>query len=181
MLSTQDVELDDTSLTGGGQHIEVPAGAMFVRITITGVVARSDATDPGPSAVGFAELGLGEHTEVVDLADRRHERRRRTTPLAIVLTRLRTDPLNSWRSDPEPQDRSRASRLAPIATSRYVSRCVAMTAASDDVLNRLAGVATATSNRRLTGDPQSTGAACDRRRSDDGMDLTVLQRRSARR
>ena len=30
--------------------------------------------------------------------------------------------------------------------------------AADDVLNRLAGVATATSNRRLTGDPQSTGA-----------------------
>ena len=99
---SQDVGLDDTSLTGGGQHITVPAGATFVRITITGVVARPDATDPGPSAVGFAELGLGAHTEVVTLpTDATNVAA--TTPLAIVLTRLRTDPLNRWRSDPEPK------------------------------------------------------------------------------
>jgi arabinofuranan 3-O-arabinosyltransferase len=153
---SQDVELDATSLTGGGQPIAVPAGATFVRITITGVVARADATDPGPSAVGFAELGLGGHTEVVTLpTDATNVAA--TTPLAIVLTRLRTDPLNRWRSDPEPK----IVRDFTLGSDRDFSAHVTLrrnARAADDVLNRLAGVTTATSNRRLTGDPQSTGA-----------------------
>ena len=152
---SQDVELGETSLTGGGQRIDVPAGATFVRITIIGLVARPDATDPGPSAVGFAELGLGKHTEVVTLpTDATNVAA--TTPLAIVLTRLRTDPLNRWRSDPEPQ----IVRDFTLGSDRDLSAHVTIRRndrAADDVLNRLAGVATATSNRRLTGDPQSTG------------------------
>ena len=152
---SQDVELDETSLTGGGQHIAVPAGATFVRITIAGLVARPDATDPGPSAVGFAELGLGKHSEVVTLpTDATNVAA--TTPLAIVLTRLRTDPLNRWRSDPEPQ----IVRDFTLGSDRDFSAHITLrrdARATDDVLNRLAGVATATSNRRLTGDPQSTG------------------------
>ena len=99
---SQVVALDDSSLHGTGQRVDVPPGSTFARITITAVEARPGGTDPGPSAVGFAELGLGAHPEVVTVpsdtsgvsAD---------TPLAIVLTRLRTDPLNRWRSDPEPR------------------------------------------------------------------------------
>ncbi|MBK5334049.1 MAG: DUF3367 domain-containing protein, partial [Ilumatobacteraceae bacterium] len=148
---SQDVELDETSLTGGGQHIAVPAGATFVRITISGLVPRPDATDPGPSAVGFAELGLGKHSEVVTLPTDATTVAA-TTPLAIVLTRLRTDPLNRWRSDPEPQ----IVRDFTLGSDRDFSAHITLrrdARATDDVLNRLAGVATATSNRRLTGDP----------------------------
>ena len=42
------------------------------------------------------------------------------TPLAVVLTRLRTDPLNRWRSDPEPQ----MVRDFTIGTDRDVCRDV---------------------------------------------------------
>jgi arabinofuranan 3-O-arabinosyltransferase len=65
--ASQVADLDDRSLSGTGQPIEAPAGATLVRITITGVVPRPGGTDPGPSAVGFAELGLGAHREVVSL------------------------------------------------------------------------------------------------------------------
>jgi hypothetical protein len=90
--------------------------------------------------VGFAELGLGAHTEVVTLpsdaatvaAD---------TPVTVVLTRLRTDPLNRWRSDPEP-------RMVRQFTARLRSRLTARIAlrrndrASDELLNTLSGVTT---------------------------------------
>ena len=149
------LQLDETSLTGTGQRVPVPAFATFVRVTITGLEARPDGTDPGPSAVGFAELGLGKHSEVVTLpADATSVSA--TTPLAIVLTRLRTDPLNRWRSDPEPQ----IIRDFTLGSDRDFSTRVTLrrdARATDDVLNRLAGVATATSNRRLTGDPKSAG------------------------
>ncbi|MEO7369409.1 MAG: alpha-(1-_3)-arabinofuranosyltransferase family protein, partial [Ilumatobacteraceae bacterium] len=154
--AVQVVDLDETSLVGSGQRIAVPAGATFVRITIAGVTARPDGTDPGASAVGFAELGLGSHPEVVSVPTDASNVPV-ATPLAVVLTRLRTDPLNRWRSDPEPQ----IIRNVSIATDRDLTARFTLRRndrASDAVLNRLAGVATATSNRRLTGDPQSTAA-----------------------
>ncbi|MEY2554113.1 MAG: arabinofuranan 3-O-arabinosyltransferase, partial [Ilumatobacteraceae bacterium] len=154
---SQVMALDDSSLQGSGQRVEVPVGAMFARITIEAVADRPDGTDPGPSAVGFAELGLGEHREVVKLPTNATNVSPQT-PLALVLTRLRTDPLNRWRSDPEPTlmraftlgfDRS----LTAVVTLRVDGR------AADSVLEQLAGITTATSNRRLTGDPHATGAA----------------------
>ncbi len=154
--AAQVVDLDDTSLQGGGQRIDVPPGSRSVRITIDSVADRPGAADPGPSAVGFAELGLGAHREVVtvpsDVTDVPAQ-----TPLAIVLTRLRTDPLDRWRSDPEP-NMIRAFTLGSVRglvgtiTLRRDAR------APDAVLNTLAAVQTATANRRLTGDPHSTAA-----------------------
>ncbi len=152
----QFVELDDTSLQGSGQRMDVPPGSTFVRITITAIATRPGGTDPGGSAVGFADLGLGAHREVVRLPANATAVSAET-PLALVLTRLRTDPLNRWRSDPEPlvvreftldSDRSLAARFTLRRNART----------SDDVINHLAGVDTATSNRRLTGDPGSTAA-----------------------
>jgi arabinofuranan 3-O-arabinosyltransferase len=154
-IASQDIELDDRSLAGDGQPIDVPAGATFARITITGVVPRPGASDPGPSAVGFAELGLGAHAEVVSLPDDTSVDS--NTPLAVVLTRLRTDPLNRWRSDPEP----RVVREFTMPSPREMSATFTLhrnDRAPDDVLNQLAGVETATSNRRLTGDPGSTAS-----------------------
>ncbi len=136
--------------------MEVPPGSTFVRITIMSVADRPGGTDPGPSAVGFAELGLGAHREVVTVPSDT-DAVSTGTPLAIVLTRLRTDPLNRWRSDPEPQ----LLRQFTLASARDFAATVTVrrnARASDATLNGLAGVDTATSNRRLTGDPHSIGA-----------------------
>jgi arabinofuranan 3-O-arabinosyltransferase len=152
--ASQVVTLDDTSLSGTGQQIDVPPGAKFVGITIIAVTPRPGATDPGASAVGFADLGLGAHREVVTVpADTASVSRQ--TPLAIVLTRLRTDPLDRWRSDPE----SQMIREFTVPSDRKFNAEFTIrrdARASDEVLNRLDGVETATSNRRLTGDPQSS-------------------------
>jgi arabinofuranan 3-O-arabinosyltransferase len=154
--NAQTIDLDDTSLTGGGQRIDVPAGSQSVSISITAVTGRPGGTDPGASAVGFADLGLGIHPEVVRLPTDATGVGP-STPLAVVMTRLRTDPLNRWRSAPEP----RLLREFEVGTDRqfgaqFVLRRNAR--ASDEVLNRLAGVGAATSNRRLIGDPDSTAA-----------------------
>ena len=154
--ASQVVDLDAISLVGTGQHIEVPPGATSARITIAAVTSRPGASDPGASAVGFAELGLGVHAEAVSLP-RDATGVAPTTPLAIVMTRLRTDPLNRWRSDPEP----RLIRQFTLATDRNLTTRFTLRRddrSSDDVMNQMAAVVTATSNRRLTGDPGSTAA-----------------------
>ena len=147
-----DVPLGPSSLSLPGQHLDLPDNSAL-RITITGIVPLPEGTDTGPSAVGFAELGLGTHTEVVQLptydapAD---------TPLAVVLTRLRTDPLNRWRSDPE----QRLVRSFATATDRTFHGTVTLRPngrASDRVLNQLLGDTGTIANRRLTGDIASRG------------------------
>ena len=147
-----DVPLNPASLVPPGQHFDVPDHSAL-RISITGVSYPPGATDTGPSAVGFAELGLGSHTEVVSLpsydapAD---------TPLAVVLTRLRTDPLNRWRSDPEP----RLIREFATATDRTFDGTVTLrlnARSSDRVLNQVVEETGPTANRRLTGDTGSRG------------------------
>lgn len=151
-----DVALDASSLQGEGQHVDVPDGARFVSITITGVIERPGATDPGPSAVGFAELGLGVHAEVVSMPNDVGAVPA-GTPLAVVLTRLRTDPLDRWRSDPEP----RLVRAFTVGEDQSLDATITLhrnDRAPDAVLNALAGVSAATANRRLTGDPDSVGA-----------------------
>ena len=107
------VDLDDRSLGGDGQRIDIEPtdDAATARITI---VATSDPLPPiGPAigGVGFAEidLGLGPTTEYIrppvdgltasaDAPD---------TPLTLVFSRLRVDPTHRWRSDPEPAMRRR--------------------------------------------------------------------------
>ena len=60
---SQDVELDDSSLHGQRPAHRGPAGATFVGSPSTGRRDRPDGTDPGPSAVGFAELGVAGTAE----------------------------------------------------------------------------------------------------------------------
>jgi arabinofuranan 3-O-arabinosyltransferase len=158
---SQFIDVDETSLHDQGQKVTVPPGASFVRITITGVQPRPGATDPAPSAAGFAELGLGVHSEVVRLPDD-VSTDSPSTPLAVVLTRLRTDPLNRWRSDPEP----RLIRQFALGTPRDMTMQITLRRndrASDLTLNTLAGLTAATANRRLTGDAEATA-----RQANDG-------------
>lgn len=98
------IALGPESLTGAGQAVQIP-GTGALTITIEAVANRPGGTDTGPSGVGFAELGLGTNHEVVTTP--RLPSVAATTPLSIVLTRLRVDAADRWRSDPEPTlDRS---------------------------------------------------------------------------
>ena len=152
--SVSDVALDGTSLTAPGQAVTVPAGVELT-ITITGVGTREGGTDTGPSAVGFAELGIGAHPEIVRTpvtavaADP-------AAPTAVVLTRLRVDARNRWRSDPEPT----LQREFTIAADHTFDTTVVLRRndrAADAVLDALDGIGGATADRRLTGVPSARG------------------------
>ncbi len=76
--------------------------------------------------------------------------------MSLVLTRERTDPLDRWRSDPEP------SMVRRLTLPRAMSTDAAVTLrldrrATDDVLASLTGETAATSSKRLTGNPDATG------------------------
>ena len=95
-----DIELDETSFEG--QTISDPSFADMTTldIEITDVSDGDAALAASRAGVGFAEvdLGRGPTTEVIRVpVDAVTE-----GPLAIVLTRLRVDPSDPWRGDPEP-------------------------------------------------------------------------------
>lgn len=154
MLQPQHVVLGPESLTGEGQLVEVPGGP--ITITITGVGPRPGGTDTGPSAVGFAELGIGAHREIVrtpitavDAAD--------DAPLAVVLTRWRVDPRNRWRSDPEPT-MIREFTLPTERTFEVTATLQRNSRAADAVQNELDGISgEVVANRHLMGVPSARG------------------------
>ena len=151
-----DVALGPESLRGEGQLVDL-ADDGPVTITITGVAERIGGTDTGPSAVGFAELGMGINTEVVrvpvtELAVAED------TPTAVVLTRLRVDPRNRWRSDPE-QTIERTFTLATDHDFTVTATVLPNDRAPESVLDSLDLLSgTTTSNRHLIGVPSARGA-----------------------
>jgi arabinofuranan 3-O-arabinosyltransferase len=147
-----DVVLDPASLSAPGQTVKVNPD-LPVRITITSVEPIDGGTDVGPSAVGFAEIGVGPHLEWIrtPAVDTPVE-----VPTAVVLTRERVDPLNRWRSDPEPTMRRQFSLTQPHSFTGTV-RLRLDARASDNVLNALDGSDGPVADRRLTGDPASRG------------------------
>src|SRR6185312_14157526 len=150
-----DVTLDPRSLTTPGQVVDgLPHSG--VTITITAVGPRPGGTDTGPSAVGFADLGLGANREVVDVPTGVLDRTDPATPVAVVLSRERTDPLDRWRSDPEPLMVRRLALPRPLAATAAVTLRLDRRA-SDSVLAGLTGQGAALADRRLTGNPDATG------------------------
>ncbi|MEY4338337.1 MAG: hypothetical protein RLZ14_187, partial [Actinomycetota bacterium] len=147
-----DVVLDPASLSAPGQTVKVNPD-LPVRITITSVEPVDGGTDVGPSAVGFAEIGVGPHLEWIrtPAVDTPVE-----VPTAVVLTRERVDPLNRWRSDPEPTMRRQFSLTQPHSFTGTV-RLRLDARASDTVLNAIDGSDGPVADRRLTGDPASRG------------------------
>ena len=153
--SPSDVAIGLESLIDEGQAVEVTAGVPLT-ITITGVAERPDGTDTGPSAVGFAELGLGINTEVVRVPVTEVDAAP-DTPTAVVLTRLRVDPRNRWRSDPEPT-MQREFTLATDHDFTVTATVQPNDRAPESVLDALDLVSgVTTSNRHLTGVPSARG------------------------
>ncbi len=107
------LDLDDTSRSSTGQTLPLPASGTTVRLTIAATAAAPGSGDglvaTGLDAVGFAEIrtGLGPTVEVtrppIDWLARSARASLVGTPIDQVLTRLRVDPANRWRRDPEPR------------------------------------------------------------------------------
>jgi arabinofuranan 3-O-arabinosyltransferase len=106
--TAQRVELDDTSRTGAGQRVDIEPtdGPTTITVEIAAVTAPQPAIGAASGAVGFSEidLGLGPTVEFIrppidglDASTSAPD-----TPVEMVFTRLRIDPTDRWRSDPEP-------------------------------------------------------------------------------
>jgi len=157
------VDLTEASLVAPGQPIDVPASAGPVTITIEAVIAIDGASDPGATAVGFAELGPVAH-ETTMLPAEPMDAITPDRPLAIVVTRLRVRATDRWRDDPE-RSMSRTFTLPVARTFDTTITLRINDRASDDVLAttagrrdvpiasaRLAGVRTAVGSAAFDGD-----------------------------
>ncbi|MDG2039682.1 MAG: alpha-(1-_3)-arabinofuranosyltransferase family protein [Ilumatobacter sp.] len=155
------VVLDDRSLTGTGQRIDIaPTGGPSV-VTIT-IVGTSDPQPPvaeAIGAVGFAEIGVGLAPTVeyirppIDAASVAPPE----TALSFVFNRLRADPQDRFRSDPEPVLRRRFE----VATPRMFDADITLRvpgAANGDLLSRLLAEPV-TESGHLAGTPTARGAA----------------------
>lgn len=82
----------------------LPAGASGLVVTIDGLIGGVPGTESIAAGVGFAEfdLGLGPTREVVRVPTDAIGAGRAGVPLTFVFTRVRTDPADRWRDDPEP-------------------------------------------------------------------------------
>jgi arabinofuranan 3-O-arabinosyltransferase len=162
---TIDVDLGPESYSTDGQEIVNPGFSSMstVEIEIVGVSEGDPALAASRAGVGFTEidLGRGPTTELirvpVDALDVPDD-----TALAIVLTRLRTDPSNPWRSDPEPA----LVRSFSLATPRSFETdlTLRLDRNADDtaiaaLLSEAGVVTTASADRRLTGSVEARGAS----------------------
>ena len=151
------VALDERSEQGAGQRVDGGTGRRT--ITITKIAARGGGADSGPSAVGLAEIGpVGSETIVLPSLTAAQAPDR--TPLAVVLTRLRHDPADRWRADPEPV----LSRSFQLPTARTFLPQVTLRLdrrAPDAVLARWFGGPRAVATRRLAGSLMGGWAALD--------------------
>ncbi len=160
-----DVDLGPESTTAQGQRISDPAFSSMesLDIEITGVSAGDSAVAASRSGVGFTEidLGRGPTTEVIRLPEDALSAVD-DAPLALVMTRLRTDPSDPWRSDPEPN----LVRSFSLETARQFETDVTLRldrrAGDDAIAELLTGVSateTPVANRRLTGSTEALGTA----------------------
>ena len=180
------VALDESSLVGDGQRIDIDPTTASSRITlrITGTGTGTDVSPFGDAirGVGFAtiDVGLEPTTEMirvpVDATDAMTTAGA-TTPLSVVLTRLRTDPTDRWRSDPEPALR----REFDVPNDAAFDTSVVLRAdqrMDDAALAELLGEPVA-ATAHLTGVPGARGAVRRRRRRGHIVDHAVRLARRA--
>lgn len=154
-----DVELTDDSTTGG-QTVELGAApAHDVEIEIAGVTAGEPGRAASRAAVGFAEIDLGLGPTVELIRPPQAALDAATGPLSLVLTRLRVDPLDRWRADPEPE----LARVFRLPDDRVLDATVTLRfdqrAADAELAALLGAVPEVTANGHLTGAPRHRGAA----------------------
>ena len=147
--------LDESSRSASGQHIVLPPGSTpRIEIEVTGTNVARQRSYRGWGPVGFAEVrldGTPPTEEVVSLPTR--------VPavadghLTVVLTRLRADPHDRWRSDPEPT-LVRDVTLASTATLSPQTALRLNPSVDDATLDRLLGLDPAlAATSRLPGSP----------------------------
>ncbi len=151
--------LDESSWNGTGQELRFEVTIDRIDITIDAVEGGTPFTGSAVAAVGFSEIdaGSGPAVEVVRPPHDALAELPADTPLAVTFTRLRTDPMDRWRDDPEPVmvrefDIPSGRRFDVGLTLRVDAR------APDAALADLFGwpvVATT----RLTGSPRHAGVA----------------------
>jgi arabinofuranan 3-O-arabinosyltransferase len=157
-------ERPPTGPSTAGQALQLPARGTTIRLTIAATGAGPGSGDglvaTGLDAVGFAEIRttLGPSVEVtrppVDWVATTEPSAR----IDHVLTRLRVDPANRWRSDPEP----RLVRDVAVFAGQEseVLATVRLAPQADDVLiAELLGLGGATASARLHGTPSAGGWA----------------------
>jgi len=132
------VSLDGRSLAGAGQRIDVDGAAgSTVDIVITGTSAPQPPIAAAIGAVGFAEieLGLAPTVEVIrvphDATDANPNNQ-----TSYVFSRLRADPQDRFRSDPEPT-LNRQFDLAADMTSNISVTLRVTPSASGELLSEL--------------------------------------------
>ena len=161
----RDVELDDSSRTQPGQRIDLGGARAIDSLTIE--IRRTNFTKlpgyRGISAVGFAEIGLGDVRidEVLrlptDLFDKAPEAAA-TQHLTVVMTRDRASALEPNRDDPE-RSIKRSFALPAERTFTVHGTVRAAPRAADDVLGGVLPVtgAMASASARLAGGPATRG------------------------
>ena len=158
-LATRRVKLGPESLSGAGQRIEIEptSGATEVEITVAATQTPTQVNGPRLAAVGFAEIdvGLGPTTEVVRPPTEVLERMRAVrdgTPVSLVFTRLRHDPTDRFRADPE----QGLERSFPLGERGEMDADVTVRLdprATDEVLNDVLGIEGPVASDRLAGVP----------------------------
>jgi arabinofuranan 3-O-arabinosyltransferase len=159
------VDLGPQSVTADGQELVNPAFTSMraLEIEITGVSEGDPAVTASRSGVGFTEidLGRGSTTEVIRLPLDAPSAAG-DAPLALVMTRLRTDPTDRWRSDPEPN----LVRSFSLDAQRQFETAVTLRLDPDASDSTLVAMLEATSStggpvadRRLDGSFDARGAA----------------------
>ena len=102
--STERIELDERSLAAPGQPIGVTPSTRSLDLSIEAVAGGVPGTASAVSGVGFAEITseLGHATEIIRPPHDALLVTDADAPLALSFSRLRVDPMNRWRDDPEP-------------------------------------------------------------------------------
>ncbi|HWM18888.1 MAG TPA: alpha-(1-_3)-arabinofuranosyltransferase family protein [Ilumatobacteraceae bacterium] len=160
-------DLDETSRSAG-QTLRLPTAGTTVRLTIAATDAAPGSGNglvaTGLDAVGFAEIrtGLGPTLEVIrpptDWVAKIGAGELIETPIDQVFTRLRVDPANRWRRDPEP--RLVRDVTVPPGYAANIDLTLRLSARADDsVIAGLLGLSGATASERLTGMPTAGGWA----------------------
>ena len=151
--------LTDASTSAEGQTIELGSNASTVDLEIVGVTTGDQARSASRSPVGFTEIDLGRGPTTELIRPPRAALDAASGPLTVLLSRLRVDPLNRWRSDPEPE----LVRVFELAAERTFDAAVTVRLdqrADDAQLAALVGEAAgATASGHLTGAPRSGAAS----------------------